>query len=854
MFVLKRNGVREDVSFDKITARIRLLCAGLDVDPVLIAQETIQSLYSGITTSQLDEIAAERAYAHAIANPDYAILAVRLIVSNLHKSTAATFSAATAGVASRAPKRLSPRHTAWIAAHAGALDALIDDAADYAYDYFGISTLLRTYLIRIDGVVCDRPQYMYMRVAVALYIDDTCDDATRMSRIAECYTGLSKHYYTHATPTLINACTTTSQVNSCFLFGMNDNIESIMGTVCDVSLTSKAAGGIGLHASKIRAAGSTIATTGGRACGVPRQLTIFNECVKAWNQGGTRMGAMAAYLEIWHADVMEFVRLKMPGGHATHAPDLFYAIWNCNLFMQRLEANQQWSLFSEDTAPYLSDMFDGMHVCDVCGHCPTPTYADCVAHVWPERVNPTAIRCDQCTYSLRDVFTELYCEYERRGLARRTIDPNDIIKEIAKCASLTGVPYMCHKDHVNMASAQMNLGTVHGSNLCTEIMEVTTDDTIACCALASLNLTEMVDITHSTSPTAGINYARIEETVANCVRNLDRSIDINNYPVERCKPNAYSWRPIGIGVQGLANMFARLRVPFLSPAAELYDMMIFETIYYAALTASVALAREHGPYSGWESSPAARGMLRQDLWRVAARYRKTHIEPFDSGRYNWDQLRADIARYGLRHSLHIAVMPTASTAQILGNNESIEPFSALIYAKSVIGGKQTVINADVIRELRVAGCWDVATQAKVTNSGSIADITGCPENVREIYRTVWELPQKALIMRAARRQQFIDQAQSLNIHLSARDGAPSVDLMAIEACFAFAWSCGLPTGSYYIRTRAAVKPIETNIVALKSVAATPVPTAPALTTPTGSDAKPETDGDVCRPGCDSCSG
>lgn len=829
MYVVKRNGQHEPVSFDKITARIRLLCDGLSVDPVRIAMETIHSMYSGITTAQLDEISAERAYAVAIAEPDYSVLAVRLLVSNLHKSTVGTFSAAMAHIAAIAPKRLSKRHITWIAAHGAELDGIIRHDADYNYDYFGINTLLRTYLIRVDGAVVDRPQYMYMRVAVALYMDDNCDEKTRMERIAACYDGLSRHYYTHATPTLINACTRTSQVNSCFLFGVEDNIESIMGTVMDVSLTSKAAGGIGLHASKVRAAGSNIATTGGRACGVPRQMTIFNECVKAWNQGGTRMGAMAVYLEIWHADILEFVRLKVPGGHATHAPDLFYAIWCCNLFMTRLERGESWSLFSEDTAPYLSDMYDGMHVCDVCGHSPTPNYAECVKTVWPDRVNKTSIRCDQCKYSMRDVFTQLYCEYERRGLARRTINPDILMREIATCASQTGVPYMCHKDHVNMASAQMNLGTVHGSNLCTEIMEVTTDNTIACCALASVNLTEMVS-------GGGVDFARIEETVGCIVRNLDRTIDINVYPVKRCEPNAGQWRPIGIGIQGLANMFARLRVPFLSEAAERYDMMVFETIYYAALTASVALARERGPYTGWDGSPAARGLLRQDLWKMSAGYRKVNIEPFDSGRYNWDALRRDIAQYGLRHSLHVAVMPTASTAQILGNNESFEPFSALIYAKSVIGGKQTVINTDMIRELRAGGWWDEVTRVRVTNSGSIADCLHVPESVRELYKTVWELPQRQLIRRAARRQQFIDQAQSLNIHLSAKPGEAGVDLATIESCYAYGWICGLPTGSYYIRTRAAAKPIETNIVTLAKAAAL-------------DDA-----GDVCRPGCDSCSG
>lgn len=828
MYVVKRDGTHARVSFDEITERIRSLSEGLNVEPVEIAQKTISSINSGISTSKLDAISAANAYdGHAIENPDYSTLAVRLIVSNLHKSTESKFSAAMLYISQHAPRRLAPKYIAYIQANASALDAMIDDSADYNYDYFGINTLLRTYLIKVGDVVRDRPQYMYMRVAIMLWMDS--DDA--LGAIRRCYDGLSRHYYTHATPTLINACTSTSQLNSCFLFGVQDNIVDIMRLVTDVSLTSKAAGGIGIHMSKIRANGSIIATTGGAACGVPRQLCIINECIKAWNQGGVRAGAAAAFLEIWHADILEFIRMKRPDTKSTHAPDMFYGIWCCNLFMKRLTDGKPWTLFSEDTAPFLTDVHDGMHVCAVCDYCDNPRYAEMVAAVWPDR--PQKIRCDSCKYEMRDVFTELYTEYEKRGLGRRTVDPDMIMTELAITASQTGVPYMCHKDHVNAGSAQMNIDTVHGSNLCTEIMEVTTDNTIACCALASINLTEMVN-----ADCTDIDYVRLTEVVTQIVHNLDRSIDINRYPSDRCVPNASKWRPIGVGVQGMADMFARLRIPFLSERAAEIDMMIFETIYHAALSASADLAKSRGAYTGWETSPAARGLLRHDLWKMAAYMRDGHVEPFDSGRYNWDTLRAKISASGLRHSLHVALMPTASTAQILGNNESFEPFSSLIYAKNVIGGKQTVINERAIREFIRGGWWDDSTRVRVTNTGSIAGCDNIPAEVRDIYRTVWDMPQKPLIARAARRQQFIDQAQSLNIHLTAPVGEEHVNYETIVPCYYEGWRLGLPTGSYYIRTRPGAKPLETNVARVKNTPAAPT----------------QPDGDVCYPGCDSCSG
>lgn len=850
MQVRKRSGVLEAVSFDKITERISQLCeknahvdaleykslrlarecGKLRVDPIPVVIGTVGAISNGITTAELDRVAAAQAYSRALENPDYSVLAVRILVSNTHKSTLPTFSGAMRAIAEAEPRRLCAKHLEFITSNASALDAMIVHGADYDFDYFGISTLLRTYLISVNGRLMDRPQYIFMRVAVALYIDYEGDD--KIDKIRECYIAMSRQQYTHATPTMLNACTVTGQVNSCFLFPVRDNIQSIMHLVSQISFTSKSAGGIGVHMTPIRAAGSLVRTTGGKASGVPRQLCIMNQCVLTWNQGGLRPGAMAAYLAIWHADIMDFITMGRHENVSAHAPDIFYGIWNCNLFMKRWQSGAAWSLFSPDTAPLLDDVYDGMLVCKRCGSCPNPNYTAACALADGGYVG-AAVPCDTCDYESRDVFTMLYTAYERRGLAVRTVDPATIMHEVARSVSQIGMPYMCHKDHVNAGSNQMNIDTIHGSNLCTEIMEVTKDNTVACCALASINLVNMVH-----EPVGGkrqVDYDLLTSTVRRIVRSLDRTIDINKYPVDECIRNATDYRPIGIGVQGLANMFAYLRMPYLSDEARRCDLMIFETIYHAALTESVELAKRRKPYVGWEDSPAANGLLRHDLWKREAASRVEHLDPFDSGRYDWNALRAAIRAHGLRHSLHIALMPTASTAQIFGNNENTEPFSNIVYAKNVLGGRQTVFNIDAVRELVDAGLWDAETRARVTNTGSLSQCTNIPPEIRNNYPIVWELSQREIIKRAALRQQFIDQAQSLNIHLQPKEYGEEITIDHIEECFWQGWEFGLPTGSYYIRTQAAVKPIATNIVAAKA-------------------ATKEPDGDVCRPGCDSCSG
>ncbi len=843
MYVFKRNGEREPVSFDKIKARIEGVSTGLRVDPAAISQETITSMYSGISTHELDEIAARHSYARVLDNPDYETLAIRLVVSNMHKSTPATFSQCTAEIAARAPKRLSPKYAEFIAANAAALDAMVVSDRDRLYPYSGLMALIGQNLITVDDRICDRPQYLHMRVAVQLCAFDAyCTDGEATLReIGRYYDLLSRHLYTHASPTMFNACTSTGQINSCFLFGTEDRIETIMDRVKIASLISKTGGGIGMHMSNIRAAGTLIKTTGGKASGIPRQLRIFNECSKTWNQGGKRPGSMAIYLAIWHADIMQFIRLKQNSGdESERSRDLFYGVWCCDLFMRRLEANQQWSLFSEDSAPGLSSVYDGMHVCADCGRCPNPNYA-AVATRLGLPIAP--IQCDVCRYEPRQVFTMLYEHYERAGVARSTIAPKTIVHELTVTASNAGLPYICHADSVNVQSNQNNIDTIRGSNLCTEIMEVTPAGSVACCALASIILQKYVN-------GGKIDYPLLEETVGHIVRALDRTIDCNRYPVVECVDNASGYRPIGIGVQGLANMFATLRVPFLSDAAEHYDMMVFETIYYAALRTSVELARERGPYRGWEESPAARGLLHQDLWAENAR-RVTGflaaedkdrdgilraLSPFDSGRYRWDDLRADIRKHGLRHSLHIALMPTASTAQIFNSTEAFEPFQSHVYAREIIGGMRTIVNVDMVRELIAGGWWTPAVREIAVNTGSITTISAIPADVRELYRTVWEMPQKALMARAARRQMFVDQAQSLNIFIT---GA-ATNLNAIGSVYKYGWKLGLPTGSYYIRTKAATKALATGSKGVIAAAATP--------------AQQSTDGDVCRPGCDSCSG
>lgn len=911
MKVVRRNGELELVQMDKITKRLRSLSKGLAsiIDPTEVAIKTVAQLHDGITTAQLDIISADIANSMALIHLDYGVLAGRIRVSNLHKHTIGVFSEATK-FAAQNTKAISRRHYHYIMTNAAALDALIDHEADFVFDFFGFATLEFSYLIhRKVGKAptwtretIDRPQYMWMRTAIAIHADTTRAGPApevEIAEIAETYKLLSGLKFTHATPTLYNSISQTQQLNSCFLLSTADSLEEINRTISNASKISKWAGGIGLAFHDIRAAGSIIRGTGGASSGLPKQLKIFNEAARTWDQGGKRKGAFAAYLEPWHADIMEFLRLKQNTGAAElRARDLFYAIWVPDLFVERVRDDEPWSLFSEDTAPGLSDVYDGMRVCQHCGFCANRNYlravsagaikaAAALGHVRPavsaeslddinaaraDRVGGRHSRfrsindgkdeearfakylADNVTCSGRgsakhnfaptNVFTNLYVRYENEGRAMRTISARSVLDLINELRRETGTPYICFKDHANRRSNQENIGTLRSSNLCTEIMEWHSEYSYACCCLASINLRAYI-----ATDSAGKKYFDHEElhrVVKVITRNLDKIIDCNEYPAEECIENAVGLRPIGIGVQGLADLLAILRLPFLSPEAAALDIEIAETIYHAALSASAEMAVTKGAYDGFADSPAARGILQFDMWAADIDNRqvniwgdtgldrrgKTTVEKIVSGRYDWDKLRAAIRRDGLRNSLLLAFMPTASTSQIMGNNESFEPFSGNISTKSTQFGKYVVTNKWLIRHLIELGLWNETTR-DILMSGSVYDIPGIPDDVAKIYLTVWEMKQRELMRRAAIRGAFVDQAQSLNVFIS--DNSNSI----LAGIFSAGWEFGLKTGTYYTRSRPSVRAMGNNLSRSGGLASPVV--------------RPKASDDFCTIGCDSCS-
>jgi ribonucleoside-diphosphate reductase alpha chain len=817
MYVKKRNGRgNEPVYFDKITDRISKLCTmgnkSLSVEPALIAQLTIAAIYNGISTNDIDIISADKAEAKVLDNADYGVLASRILVSNMHKNTPSEFSACMNDLSLH--NLLSEPILGFIAANAGAINGMIDHSRDYLFDYMGLKTMENSYLMKISGVMppdgspntilWDRPQYQFMRVAIQLHTGD-------LSAIKATYDSLSKGMFIHATPTLYNSCCMVPQLNSCFLLGTHDSIEGIMNNATKASLISKRAGGIGIHVHNIRPAGTKILGTGGVSNGIVRQLKILNECANCWNQGGRRPGSFAIYLEPWHGDIMAFLQLKLQqGADEVRARDLFYGLWVPDLFMKRGEENLHWTLFSETSAPGLSDVYDGMSVCKICGWCPNPAYAKYVSE---------ASIAPQCAHIMerRPVFTELYTKYEREGRGIKRIPVREIQSAIFRLMRESGTPYICYKDAVNRMSSQDNIGTIKSSNLCTEIVEYSSDTSYACCTLASINLRAMlVDgyVPGAASAHLQIDHGLLADTVRHIVLNLDRVIDINEYPVSECEGNSHDYRPIGIGVQGLANLFMVLRIPYISDEAARVDLEIFETIYYAALTESCAQAKLRGPHVGFWGSPAASGRLHFDLYLEHLEFIGAPTVNVFSGRYDWGTLKTDIIKYGLRHSHHIALMPTVTTSRILNNIESFEPISSNIGTKTTGAGTFTRGNVYMIEHLRELGLWDDAMRILVTNSGgSIADLNNIPQHVRDIYKTVYEIKQTDIIARAALRAAYVDQAMSLNIHL--RDNSDA----ALRTIMYRGWKAGLKTGSYYHRTKPAVEPMKNNNVQLKAALA-----------------------------------
>ena len=761
MQVVKRNGRIESVKFDKITARIQKLSYGLSpmVNIIDVAKKVVEGIYDGVATTELDNLAAETAASLTTKHPDYALLASRIAVSNLHKNTEKSFSATmrklynyTDSKTGRHMPLLSDDVYDIIEKNADLLDSTIIYDRDFAFDYFGFKTIEKSYLLRVDGKIVERPQHMYMRVAIGIHKND-------IESAILTYNLMSERWFTHATPTLFNAGTPKPQMSSCFLLTMQeDSIEGIYDTLKQTAKISQSAGGIGLSIHNIRATGSYIGGTNGTSNGIIPMLRVFNDTARYVDQGGgKRKGAFAVYLEPWHADVFEFLDLrKNHGKEEMRARDLFYALWIPDLFMQRVEENGEWSLFCPNEAPGL---------------------ADCHG----------------------DEFEKLYNQYEREGRARRTVKAQDLWFAIVQAQVETGTPYLLYKDAANKKSNQQNLGTIKSSNLCTEIIEYTAPDEVAVCNLASLALPRFV--TNGT-----FDHQKLYEVTYQATKNLNRIIDYNYYPVPEAEKSNLRHRPIGLGVQGLADVFIMLRLPFESDFAKMLNKNIFETIYYAALCASNDLAKEEGTYQTYNGSPISKGILQFDMWGVT---------PTD--RWDWDTLRNNISQYGVRNSLLVAPMPTASTSQILGNNECFEPYTSNIYTRRVLSGEFIIVNKHLLKDLIELGLWSNDMKNKIiAANGSIQNIKEIPAEIKELYKTVWEIKQRNLIDMAADRGAYICQSQSLNLFVDSPNTAK------LTSMHFYAWKKGLKTGMYYLRTQAATQAVQFTVEKQGSVEIEPV--------------------------------
>lgn len=748
MFVIKRNGKKESVKFDKITARIQKLSYGLSalVDPIDVAKKVVEGIYDGVTTTELDNLAAETAASLTTKHPDYALLASRIAVSNLHKNTEKSFSKTMRKLYNYTDPRsgkllplLSDEIMEVIEKNAELLDSTIIYDRDFGFDYFGFKTLEKSYLLRLDGKIAERPQHMFMRVSIGIHHDD-------IESAIITYNLMSERWFTHATPTLFNAGTPKPQMSSCFLLTMKeDSIDGIYDTLRQTAKISQSAGGIGLAIHGIRATGSYIGGTNGTSNGIIPMLRVFNDTARYVDQGGgKRKGAFAIYLEPWHADVFEFLDLrKNHGKEEMRARDLFYALWMPDLFMQRVEENGDWSLFCPNEAP-------GLH------------------ESWGEE------------------FEKLYTSYEKEGKARKTIKAQELWFAIIEAQIETGTPYLLYKDAANRKSNQQNLGTIKSSNLCTEIIEYTSPDEVAVCNLASLALPRFV--------TDGqFDHQKLYEVTYQATKNLNKIIDFNYYPVEEARNSNMRHRPIGLGVQGLADVFILLRQPFESEAAKVLNKEIFETIYFAAMTASKDLAIKDGAYSTFKGSPLSKGIFQFDMWEESSL----------SGRWDWDTLRKEVMQHGVRNSLLVAPMPTASTSQILGNNECFEPYTSNIYTRRVLSGEFIVVNKHLLRDLVELGLWSNDMKNKIIKAnGSIQKIEEIPANIKELYKTVWEIKQRNLIDMAADRGAFICQSQSLNLFVDAPSSSK------LTSMHFYAWKKGLKTGMYYLRTQAAAQAVQ----------------------------------------------
>ncbi len=749
MLVVKRDGRRESVKFDKITARIEKLCYGLNADyvkPVEIAKKVIDGLYDGVSTIELDNLAAETAATMTTRHPDFAKLAARISISNLHKVTETSFS----NTMKRMYEYINPKTGenaallskevyGIIRSNAKKLDDAINYDRDYNYDYFGYKTLERSYLMKLDGKIVERPQHMLMRVSVGIHGED-------IDSAVQTYNLMSEKWFTHATPTLFNAGTPKPQLSSCFLLSMqDDSIDGIYDTLKQCAKISQSAGGIGLSIHNVRATGAYIKGTNGTSNGIVPMLRNFDMTARYVDQGGgKRKGSFAIYLEPWHADIFDFLDLrKNHGKEEMRARDLFYALWIPDLFMERVESNGDWTLMSPDECPGLFDSYG-------------------------------------------DEFKALYEKYEREGKGRKTVKAQDLWFEILEAQIETGTPYMLYKDAANKKSNQKNLGTIRSSNLCTEIMEYTSKDEVAVCNLASIALSRFVI-------DGKFDHQKLYEITKVVTRNLNKVIDVNYYPVPEARNSNMKHRPIGIGVQGLADTFLLLKMAFESEEAKKLNREIFETIYFAAMETSMEIAQVDGAYETFKGSPVSKGVFQFDMWGVTP----------DSGRWDWTELKQKVKKNGVRNSLLLAPMPTASTSQILGNNECFEPYTSNLYLRRVLSGEFIVANKHLMSELIDLGLWDERMMNRIkAENGSIQNIAEIPEDIKDRYKTVWEISQKAIIDMSADRGAYICQSQSLNIHLQ------DANFGKMTSMHFYAWKKGLKTGMYYLRTKAATDAIK----------------------------------------------
>ena len=780
MFVVKRDGRKEPVMFDKITARIKKLCYDLNplVDPVRVAMRVIEGLYDGVTTSELDNLAAEIAATMTTTHPDYAQLAARISVSNLHKNTKKSFSDTMTDLYNYVNPRtgkdaplLSDEVYEIIQKHKDVLDSSIIYNRDFGYDFFGFKTLERSYLLKLNGEIVERPQHMLMRVSVGIHMDD-------IDNVLSTYELMSKRYFTHATPTLFNSGTPKPQMSSCFLLAMqDDSIDGIYDTLKQTAKISQSAGGIGLSIHNVRATGSYIAGTNGTSNGIVPMLRVYNDTARYVDQGGgKRKGSFAIYVEPWHADIFDFLDLKKNHGkEEMRARDLFYAMWTPDLFMKRVEADAEWTLMCPNECP-------GLFNCH------------------------------------SEEFEALYTKYESEGKGRKTIRARELWEKILESQIETGTPYMLYKDAANRKSNQKNLGTIRSSNLCTEIMEYTSPDEVAVCNLASIALPMFIK-------DGAFDHDELFRVTKQVTKNLNRVIDRNYYPVPEAENSNMRHRPVGLGVQGLADAFIKLRLPFTSQEAKDLNQDIFETLYFAAVTASMEEAEKDGPYSSYKGSPISKGEFQHNLWGIK--------DEELSGRWDWAALRKQVKKHGVRNSLLVAPMPTASTSQILGNNECFEPYTSNIYTRRVLSGEFIVVNKHLLEDLVELGLWtEDMKQELMRANGSVQHIEGIPADIKELYKTVWEMSMKDIIDMSRHRGYFIDQSQSLNLFM---EGATMAKLTSMHF---YAWKSGLKTGMYYLRTKSAVDAIKFTLSNKEKAAVPEAAVAQASTASTPGEAKP----------------